>query len=851
MSVTPSNRIFRAEHKSYDGELWRVDIHDSLAASENTRETVLDASGINIKMEGRTELYDFIHPTTAEFTLMIQNSDHETAVNAIALSGEQRYFAFIYKNNVRVFVGAIMNDTVTEEDISYPYGYTINAIDGLAALRDKEYSNNGVPFTGRETVAKILLRALNRMPTAGFYDDGSGGGPPLSEYILHTSVNWYESQMPDTTKDPLEWTQLDHRIFDKRELSADEPEFYSCWEVIEMLCLRFGARLMYTDGSYYFIQPHLYASDSTFWAFKYLRNAGTSSTSGLEGNEILVRDATNTTANVFPAAGGTFSYYRPVKRVKLKFYHSTYNYLRDYTWDDSNNNSVTVDEIDTTSGNVRMILKGRFWAKVSDSGMSDGDPFDGIGLNPGPVRVILRFRISVGTYHLKRLSDRVFASPSYQPDKNGEWLDSTEFFEVHSDPFTFSGEFRSIYFEVDTDALPNIGAQTWTIDQVTYTWINDGNIVVSPDTFNWKLNDPVGYLYDDENPFKTKFFTWHIATNSNNNQRDVEYEIPFADEPNGWSVDRMTVWDGSDWVDSENWQVDKTGTQYSINDLLVRTMASLQKLPIKTREGTIIKGDIYPYSRINYQGTNFIPAQLTNNTNRDQYSGEIIAIAEDDSGITVTNEITEIVRPLYEFSDERAVVGASDYSFYNGVSEGMINALVSSGAVTSLTIVPANYSFLKNGDQILLLNPYNSVRESLTVTADVNAADTTISVSGTLTNSFPVGTRIFIDPEWLVTKSVRESNIESANWDGVTAAFIDLTTPTNGDAITTPDSDTLTDAEINKRLKVWRNGVKQRYRGDYSGAFTDYGYKIDDDNDLIYFFPALEAEDIEIENLVI
>ena len=139
----------------------------------------------------------------------------------------------------------------------------------------------------------------------------------------------------------------------------------------------------------------------------------------------------------------------------------------------------------------------------------------------------------------------------------------------------------------------------------------------------------------------------------------------------------------------------------------------------------------------------------------------------------------------------------------------------------------------------------------MTVTADVNATDTTISVSGTLTNSFPVGTRIFVDPEWLVTKSVRESNIESANWDNQTGSSIDTTTPTSGDSITLPDSDTLTDAEINKRLKVWRNGVKQRYRGDYSGAFTDYGYKIDNDNDLIYFFPDLEDEDIEIENLVI
>lgn len=850
MSVTSSSRILRAEHTSYDGTEWRVDIHDSLAVSTNTRETVLSAEGVKIKMEGRTQLYDWIHPTTAEFSIAIQTDDHETTVAAFAASGEQRYYVFIYKDGTQVFTGAIINDTVYEEDAPYPYFYTINAIDGLSTLKDKEYSNNGAMYTGRDTFAKVIQRALSVMPTAGFYDDSI---PPTTGFFLNTAVNWYESQMPSTAKDPLEWTQIDYRILDKREISADEPEFYTCWEVLELCCLRWGARLFYWDNAYWFIQPHLFASGSTFTAFSYIRNAGTSATSSTKGGAVTVFDSTNTTPNSYPKAGGQFTYYRPVKRVKLKYYHSTYNYLQGQKWTNTSNPSVTVDDIDTSSGNVKMVIGGRFWLRVYDNTIPLGEIFGDNFNGAAPVQFILDFNISVGTYYLYRQAEGTFGNLTYRPKVEGQWIANSSYrCEVASKEYTVNGEFQEIRFGFTTDSLPNIGTQTWTVDQVSVRAVYDGQVVAwdALQYITWQLNDPYGYLFDDENPFKSKYFTWHIATNSNSNQRDVTYEIPFADEPNDWSVDRLTVWNGSGWVYSENWQVNKTGTQYSINDLLVRTMASLQKLPIKVRNGGYIKGDIKPFSRLNYQGNDFIAVQYALMTNPDEYNGEFMAIAEDASGITVTNETTEINRPLVSMSDisER---GAPGISFYNGIPGGELNEYVDSGAKTTIPIVAASYAWLKSGDIIRLLDPYNGVSETLTVSANVAAGATSISVTGTLSNSYPVGTQIFLDAEWSASKQLRESNIEFGNWDNVTAAFIDLTTPTSGDAITPPDSDTLTTTEINKRITVWRNGVKQRYRGDYSGAFTDYGYKLDDDNSRIYFYPSLEAEDIEVQNVII
>src|SRR5690606_24265529 len=100
-------------------------------------------------------------------------------------------------------------------------------------LRDVKFGNGDIPFTGRQTFAGAITACLNLMPTSGFYDNEA---PPVGGFMLHTAVNWYESQMPDTTKDPLEWTQLDYRILDKRDLAADEAELYTAWEVLDMIC---------------------------------------------------------------------------------------------------------------------------------------------------------------------------------------------------------------------------------------------------------------------------------------------------------------------------------------------------------------------------------------------------------------------------------------------------------------------------------------------------------------------------------------------------------------------------------------------------------------------------------------
>ena len=839
-----ANRIWRAEHTSYNGIEWRVDLFDDLAVSINTRTTVTASDGVSIKMEGRNKLYDWIHPSTCEFSLAIQNDDHESVIEAFADSDQGRYFVQVTKSSNLVFTGIIINDTVTIEDGPYPYFYTIRAIDGLATLKDVDYSNSGVAYTGRQTFAQIILRALTYLPTATFYDSGGPGVP-----FFRTAVNWYESQMADTTKDPLEWTRIDHRILDKRELSSDEPEFYSCWDVLELCCIRWGARLYYQDNRYYFVQPHLYASTSTIKFFQYYPYAdgGASVGSTSVDTAVLIKDATNTSSTKYARAGGTFSFYNAVKRVILKFYHSSINYLRDANWNELDNTLYTVGDIDTTSENVRMIFSGRFWVQVTDSLLSLGDRLD------YPVRVVFQMRVKVGTYHLKRTSVGTFTNPRYD-DPNGVWLNSAEYFEAVSDVFEYSGEFKSVGIEIQTAALPDIGVESWVVDQVAIRWmVDDGGVAVvyTPDTITWRLDKPVGYLFDDENPFKTKFYTEHIATNVNSNNKVDEYEIAFADEPNGWSVDRIDVWTGAAWVDSENWQIDKVGTQRSFNDLFVFTLASLQRLPLRTREGGNINAYILPNSRINYQGNNFIPAKINIHSNPDEDSGEIVQIRQDLTGITITNVFTEISRPLITEDNMNLIAGAADYSLYNGISHGVLAGNVSSGVTTTIAVNALDYGFLKDGDVIIMLNKFNGNFEKLTMTADAAAGATSLSVSGTLTNDYPAGSAIFLDPQYLGQQTPRENSTEYGIWDNQTAAFIVAATPTSGDAITLPDATTLSVSEINRRMDVYRNGVRQRYRGVYTAPFTDYGYRIINSTGRVYVYPDLVAEELEIKNVKI
>ena len=856
MAVTPSYRILRAEHTSYGGDDWRVDIHDSSAAGTNTRETYLSASGISIKMEGRNELYDWIHPTTAEFELMINSQDLEDTVLAFADSGPQRYYAFIYKNSTRVFVGMIVNDTVEIEDTPFPYKYKIKAIDGLSTLKDAEYSSNGVPFSGREEFSRIITRALGFMPTAGFYDNSA---PPSTGFFLRTCINWRETQM--ITGDPLELTKVDHIMFDKRDEYEDEPEFSTAWEVLELCCIRWGARLFYWDNSYWFYQPHVLAASSSQTVYNYLRNATNSTSSGSVESTIDIYDATNTSADAKPKAAGLFTYFKSIKRVRLRFQLSHYNFLKDYKYGSAESNgTMTISDIDTTSGDLQLIFGGSLFVKVYDDGITEGVRFYDNNAGPdsndwAPAHIIFKFRIQIGTQYLRRRSSGSYGNLSYHSKDGiqGVWTTTESDYEINTGPFTWNGDEGDFDFANITHRIPNEGTTDITWDYIGYDLVKPAGHPGSDftiDMISWELFDGGFWLKDSLNPIKIKKYQEHIATNSTNNSRELYYEIPFADDTRAWSVDRVTVNDGSGWRISVNWQEGGAGTQYAMGELFVYTLASLQKLPLKIRTGGFINADVKPYSLLNYQGDDFMPVTYEYNSERDEVEGEFIALRQDTNNIDLSEIISEVVRQN-NIDISYAQKGTEGHSFYTGLEGIKVTRPITAGAATSIDISAPGYDSYKDGDIIRLVDFINGNTETLEVTANVDSIDTTISVTGTLSNDYNVDTRIFLDPNWAASKTPRENATEYGNWDNVTAAFVDLTTPTSGDAITPPDSDTLTTTEINKRITVWRNGVKQRYRGDYSGAFTDYGYKLDDDNSRIYFYPSLEAEDVEIENRLI
>lgn len=838
------NRICRGTFKTLNGLSGTIDIVDRDAIAVNSRTTSI-TGGVIRSMEGQNKLEPGIFPSVLKFGLRIDSADLESFAEQMTLADEQRYFVEYTLNGTVVFTGQLINDTIQLED-AWPYNISFRAIDGLAVLKNREFSNSGVPFEGRETYARILLRALGMIPTITFYDDVAP-----APYFLQTCVRWYETQMPNTTKDPLEWSQMDHRMFDKRALSKDKPVFWNAWDAIMEICVRWNAQLTYWDNKYWFIGLDARTGTSgTF--FSYYKTSTVSQASSVINWDQLVKDATNVAATNKPRGGGQFTNYHPLRRVILNWQHTSINYLQDAKWSNTNNTSYEVGDIDTTSGLVRMILRGRFVVKITDNADLATYPI-GSPL-PYPVRVVFQMRIYVGTYHLKRTVVGTFSNAGYsQNEQNGVWVNGTEYFEVVSKIFTINGDRLFTDIKIETPPLPDIGVATWTVDQVAIYWMADGNgqvILYEPTDIEWTLDDPVAYLFDEENPFKRKDVTKIIATNDDNNTREKEYSQMVGDEPNGWSVDRITVWNGSAWVDSESWQVNKTGTAYSINELLVRSIASLQKLPQRVRQGGYIAGGVKPYTRLDYQGKKFIPVKYEALDHFDEASGEFVEIAQDLTGITVTTEISKVNR-FDTVATERDAIGPADYSVYTGIGHGSVDENVEPGAVTSIPITAAVRAWAKAGDTIVVFNRLTGHYEELEVTADLAVGATSISVSGTLSNFYEAGSIVYLAPDAVAAKTPRESSIQHGHWDNQTGDYIDLTTPTEGDAVTPPDPGSLTANEINKRIEVYRDGVKQRYRGAYTAPFTEYGYRIDFGNNRVYLFPGMLSENIEVKNMLI
>jgi len=588
---------YRNTAYSIAGILWQIDIGDSAYSGAVN---LFNTGGeiFNLSYKGLTERCDPLMASTLTVPFQIETTTHEAFVNSIMAAQEERFTVQIYRNTVLYWSGVLLADQVQTEDIAYPYIVDLTFTDGLARLKDLDYSNNGAPYTGRETLLAIITRCLSRTGTSVLY--GSG------DYFLATSVNWYDIRHQYwSTKCPLAYTTLDNGIFSE----VDQDGIYTyktCSEVLEMILRTFNATIM-LSGGYYRIKQQMDDSRGNFY-IRYFTKSGTYITNGQYNYRSYPTVGERKT-------GGSFKYFPPLKQVRKVYkprisVNNTGSILpvqQTYT--------PAINMISFIPAGISLFFEGnvreRFWLE---------DPSGNITLWSEWRLDIILTHTTLGTkYYLTNSGPGFIWS-----------TDSSKYFGIRGPVMQGNGWDVTWPISVVTPVAPAECTATFEFklinlyrNGVVYPWVANGDFylaeyydfTVIPD-----LTDDLADCSDIE--FKAINTIAGGGTVASTFKIDLP-ETLIGDGPQVIHIGKlMTSSNGSDYDESTAWGVHNSSSRANINQLSVNELLKGQRVPVEKFMGGFINNGIFAHNSIVWGSKVMVPITFNVSPASDEVSGE-------------------------------------------------------------------------------------------------------------------------------------------------------------------------------------------------------------------------------------
>lgn len=670
--------------------------------------------------------------STATVNIVIDNSNGwlsllNTFVSNLIGAEEGRFILQIDKNGSRWWVGAILPDLVTYEDRKPPYLFQIRATDGIGKLKDIDYNNSGTAYTGNATLAGHIFNCLDKIGVTSFHSTGA---------LFLDNTHWVENDMQvhtvatgDITR-LLDYSRLDHRLFKEQDRKG-KITYRSCYYVLEEIMRGIGGRLMYSDGAYRIDQYNKLNNDDIFY-YSY-DNTGTIDTTPVRDTSFKKTVDTDNQRAV--GNGATITFYPALKDALVYYDHfSTRNLIEGEVFDGSGG-IRTYDDFDTNSGTTKILGRWRVLYAVDFSGTDT------------PHFVLWQIQIKVGSYYLRRTATvGTNGNVTYGPVS---WSISNSYYYV-AGPYRFQDNV-TVDFPIP-DFITPVPTTSGTL-QVNFeagaVYDLDGNVIsaLSYDvdfTAEGYLEALINGVIKDQTE-RTSFLSINDTTGNTKRQ---ETTVVIGDGPTGNSFGHLEIYNGSTWENSAAWRVGDSGTYTAFGALLANEILSGGLAPVKRMQGAVT-GDYEAHLPLVRNSERYIPLRLTFTPKDRLWAGEWWDLQ---IGSTLTEQTPEQelvrTRPLPVSVQTGPVASPEIRSITPGRDEllnRLIPAQVGSSGITSgatVTSIPLKTAaggedFIKN-DVLVLVNMNTGETQEFTVSANVSATDTSISVTSvTATADFP------------------------------------------------------------------------------------------------------------------
>lgn len=255
-----------------------------------------------------------IRGARCELTFLIEDENYEAFINELAQQVEDRYYIVCSAKGYQFFVGVVVYEFIEYEDISYPFGFTLNAVDGLTRMKDIDYlDEDGEPYNDNAEGTYLsaldhIINCFSKLNLEQIYDQ------TYDTKRIWIQCNWYATNMLNTSDNPLEMLYVNSDVFYEED-NDGEIIANSCYEVLENILKALGLTITYGRGIYRIDQYSSRAPNAAFY-WNYQLDGTPSGTRTQSWSTSITKDD-NWVAT--PKAGGRFSFLPPLRQVKVRY----------------------------------------------------------------------------------------------------------------------------------------------------------------------------------------------------------------------------------------------------------------------------------------------------------------------------------------------------------------------------------------------------------------------------------------------------------------------------------------------------------------------------------------------------
>jgi hypothetical protein len=564
------------------------------------------------------ERYSPIIGSECKFSVIVNNNALNDFIEDLVVAPEGRFTVTVSTNDgfsvITRWVGYITTDLTSIEDVPTDLGYiaNISCVDGLGFLKGVQYGtvlNN--PYSGKETIVQHVLNCINKLSFISLYYGTN------TNVVLRTLANWHETTWTySANKDPLANTRVVHTAFYYVDNKGNN-KLKTCYEVLEAICLAWGARIVFSGDSFWLMQVNELSAATSKTVFTYKSDGSASTESGVD-LRLNNNQANPISADIMRFGGGYFQFFPPLELVTVDYNHiQSRNLLAGKTFLNGSPVSVTpTDEIDGSPGTVALNYSAILRTVTDWQALT----FDNFFLQ-------FSIKIQIGGYFLK--GGIAGVSP--------EWTTTnTDRYYILSPIITLEELTQVFSVSFITPPIPSgvVGTLTFTPAFYKAFTMTGTELVVGLTlgdvTLSWELSSNYLEVLEDGTFDGQSDILRYSAFNNNQATKTIQATTLMGDGPNSVTPGHLEIYNDntSTWVLSDGWRVGNTGTAKAFSQLLVNETIRGQITPVKRLTGFAYENKNAPYSPLQphrvvyWDGSDWACQNMTWNLKTEIVSGD-------------------------------------------------------------------------------------------------------------------------------------------------------------------------------------------------------------------------------------